>query len=186
MQRKKGWCVWITGLPGSGKSTVANLLLEELLAINVYAQLVSIDMLRRDVTPKPTYSEEERDIVYAALVFSAKLLTDNGVNVIIDATGNRRRYRNQARSQIERFIEVYLRCPLEVCMQRESKRKNTHFAPEQIYRKGLTGKSQTVPGVNVPYEEPTNPEIIIDTDKLSPKDSVQKILDKILKGKKAS
>ncbi|MGQ9565894.1 MAG: adenylyl-sulfate kinase [Candidatus Bathyarchaeales archaeon] len=186
MQKEKGWCVWITGLPGSGKSTVAELLLEELSARNVYAQLVSIDMLRRAVTPKPKYSEEERDMVYAALVFSAKLLTDNGVNVIIDATGNRRRHRDRARKQIERFIEVYLRCPLGVCMQRESKRKDTHLAPEQIYQKGLTGKSQTVPGVNVPYEEPTSPEIVIDTDKLSPKESVQKILDEILKGKRAS
>ncbi|MBX5326418.1 MAG: adenylyl-sulfate kinase [Candidatus Bathyarchaeia archaeon] len=184
MQREKGWCIWVTGLPGSGKSTVADLLLKELSARNIHAQLVSIDMLRRAVTPKPTYSEEERDIVYAALVFSAKLLTDNGVNVIIDATGNRQRYRNQARKQIERFIEVYLRCPLEVCMERESKRKNTHLAPEQIYRKGLTGKSQTVPGINVPYEEPTSPEIIIDTDKSSPEESIQKILDRILKGKK--
>jgi len=187
MGRQEGWCVWVTGLPGSGKSTVANLLWKELSERNVHAQLVSIDMLRRAVTPKPTYSERERDMAYAALVFSAKLLTDNGVNVVIDATGNRRRYRDQARKQIKRFFEVYLRCPLKLCMRRESKRKNTHLAPEKIYQKGLTGRSRTVPGVNVPYEEPTSPEIVIDTDKLTPEESVQKILGVILKkGKKTT
>jgi len=177
MDAKEGWCVWVTGLPGSGKSTVANLFLKELLARNVHAQLVSIDMLRHAVTPKPTYSEKERDMVYASLVFSAKLLTENGVNVIIDATGNRRRYRDQARKQIKKFVEIYLRCPLELCIQREARRENTHLAPEQIYRKGLTGKSQTVPGVNVPYEEPKHPEVILDTDKQTPEESVQKILN---------
>lgn len=177
MQTPKGWCIWITGLPGSGKSTVANLLLEKLNARNIHAQLVSVDMLRRSVTPKPSYSEEERDIVYASLVFTAKLLAENGVNVIIDATGNRRRYRDSAREQIEKFVEVYLRCPLEECMKREKHRKNTHLAPKRIYRKGLAGKSKTVPGVNVPYEEPIHPEVIIEADKKTPEHSVQIIVE---------
>lgn len=177
MSGEEGWCVWITGLSGSGKSTIANLLLEKLTACGFRVQLVSIDMLRRVVTPKPTYSEEERGMVYAALVFTAKLLTKNSVNVIIDATGNRRCYRDQAREQILRFAEVYLRCPLKLCMKRETQRRNTYHAPKQIYRKGLSGKSQTVPGVNVPYEEPLHPELIIDTDKQVAEESVQKIID---------
>lgn len=177
MPSPQGWCIWITGLPGSGKSTVAHMLLERLNAQNIHAQLVSIDMLRHAVTPKPSYSEEERDMVYTALVFTAKLLTENGVNVIIDATGNRRRYRDEAREQIEKFVEVYLRCPLELCIEREKRRKNTHLAPKRIYRKGFAGKSQTVPGVNVPYEEPKRPEVVIDTDKQSPEESVQRILE---------
>jgi adenylylsulfate kinase len=181
MPLHEGWCVWITGLPGSGKSTVANLLLEKLKAKNIRAQLVSIDMLRRVVTPKPSYSEDERDMVYGALVFTARLLTENGMNVIIDATGNRRRYRDQAREQIPRFVEVYLRCPLDLCIQRETQRRDTYLAPKQIYKKGLVGKSQTVPGVNVPYEEPTHPELTIDTDKQTPDESTQKILDTLTK-----
>lgn len=177
MPSPKGWCIWITGLPGSGKSTIAHLLLEKLNVKNIHAQLVSIDMLRHVVTPKPSYSEEERDMVYAALVFTAELLAENSVNVIIDATGNRRRYRDEARKQIKKFIEVYLRCPLDLCMKREKHRKNTHLAPKRIYRKGLAGKSRTVPGVNVPYEEPEHPEVTIDADKQSPEESAQKIVE---------
>ena len=63
MFRHEGWCLWLTGLPGSGKSTIANLLMEELKMKNIHAALVSVDMLRRAVTPKPSYSEEERDMV---------------------------------------------------------------------------------------------------------------------------
>jgi adenylylsulfate kinase len=173
--------VWLTGLPGSGKSTIANLLLEKLKTKNIRAQLVSIDMLRRAITPKPSYSEEERDMVYAALVFTARLLTENGINVIIDATGNRRRYRDQAREQITQFFEVYLRCPLDLCIQREAQRRDTHLAPKRIYKKGFAGKSETVPGVNVPYEEPIHPELVIDTDKQTPEKSAQKILGALTK-----
>jgi adenylylsulfate kinase len=177
MYSPKGWCIWITGLPGSGKSTVANLLLKKLKAKDIHAQLVSIDMLRRAVTPKSSYSEGERDMVYAALVFTARLLVENGVNVVIDATGNRRRYRDEARRQIDKFIEVYLQCPLDLCMKREKHRKNTHLAPKRIYKKGLAGKSQTVPGVNVPYEAPEHPEVTINTGKQSPERSAQRILE---------
>jgi len=174
---KEGWCVWITGLPGSGKSTIANLLSSKLTARNISSQLVSVDMLRRAITPKPTYSEEERDTVYAALVFVARLLTENGTNVIIDATGNRRRYRQIGREQIQKFIEVYLRCPLSLCIDREAQRKNTRLAPKEIYRKGIIGKSKTVPGINVPYEAPVCPEITLDTNKLSAEESTERIID---------
>lgn len=178
---KEGWCVWITGLPGSGKSTVANLLLQKLKALNIHAQTVSIDMIRQYATPQPTYSEKEREVVYGALVFTAKMLTENGVNVIIDATGNRRRFRDQARQAIPHFLEAYLQCPLEVCMRREAKRKNTHLAPTDIYKKAKTGKAPTVPGVGVPYEEPLNPEVKVDSSKLSAEECAERILTAIQK-----
>ena len=117
-----GWCVWVTGLPGSGKSVIVEALMKRLKKQNVHAQVVSVDMLRHVITPKPTYSETERDMVYSTIAFVAKLLTQNDVNVVIDATGNRRRYRDNARKMIPRFIEAYVRCPLETCMERESKR----------------------------------------------------------------
>ncbi|MFP3985369.1 MAG: adenylyl-sulfate kinase [Candidatus Bathyarchaeia archaeon] len=174
---EKGWCIWITGLPGSGKSTIADLLLKKLKSLNIHAQIVSIDMLRQYATPEPIYSEEERAVVYGALVFAAKMLTENGVNTIIDATGNRRRYRDKARKTIICFMEVYLECPLEVCIQRETKRENTHMAPRDIYRKAEEGEAPTVPGVSAPYEEPMNPEVKIDTSKVSAEKCAQKILD---------
>jgi len=178
---REGWCVWVTGLPGSGKSVVSEALIRLLEQKGIHAQLLSSDALRKVLTPKPTYSLEERDIVYATLVYIAELLTRNGVNVVIDATGNLRRYRENARRLIPRFMEAYLECPIEVCMNRESKRGKTYHAPKQIYAKAMEGKAPTVPGVGQPYEPPTNPEISIETTKLTPEEAAQKILETIIK-----
>ena len=176
MRKKWGWCVWITGLPGSGKSVVSAALLKLLAGKGVHAQLLSSDALRRVLTPEPSYSLEERDMVYATLVYVARILTQNGVNVIIDATGNLRRYREEARKQISGFFEVYLKCPLEICMERESKRGKTYMAPKEIYPKALQGKAPTVPGVGQPYEEPLNPEMTVDTMVCSPKKSAERVM----------
>lgn len=173
---ERGWCVWISGLPGSGKSTVAKLLFGNLRSLNVHAQIVSIDMIRQYATPQPTYSEEERATVYGALVFTAKTLTENGVNVIIDATGNRRQFRDQARQAISHFMEAYLKCPLEVCMNREATRENTYLAPTGIYGKAREGQASTVPGIGVPYEEPLNPEITLDSSRAKAEDCAEEIL----------
>jgi len=179
--RGSGWCVWVTGLPGSGKSTVAKALLEKLKAMGIHAQIASSDMLRKMMTPAPKYMDEERDMVYGALVFAAKILTQNDVNVVIDATGNRRRYRDHARREIPRFMEAYLRCPLEVCVQRESGRKDYVYAPKDIYKKAFAGESSAVPGAGAPYEEPLRPEVVVDSDKLDPSQCAQRILEAITK-----
>ncbi len=177
---KSGWCVWVTGLPGSGKSVVSKALLKLLKQKGIHAQLLASDALRKVLTPKPTYSLEERDTVYATLAYIAKLLTQNGVNVVIDATGNLRRYRENARKQISRFIEAYLECSLEVCMEREARRGKTFQAPKQIYARAKEGKAPTVPGIGQPYETPLNPEIIIDTTRHTPEQAAQKILSTLL------
>ena len=180
LMTKTGWCIWITGLPGSGKSTVSRALLELLEKESMHAQLLSSDALRKVMTPKPKYSLEERDAVYATLAYIADLLTQNGINVVIDATGNLRRYRDDARKRIPSFIEVYLKCPLETCVQRESRRTGTYDAPQRIYERAGRGKAPTVPGMGQPYEPPSNPEITLDTTKYSPEESAQKVLEKIL------
>lgn len=133
------------------------------------------------VTPTPTYTEEERDMVYGAIVLVAGLLTQNGVNVIIDATANHRKYRDHARREIPRFMEAYVRCPLELCIQREADRgKEVFYAPRDIYTKAFTGKSTTVPGIEVPYEEPLHPEVVVDSDKLNPNQCAQRILEALM------
>jgi adenylylsulfate kinase len=181
MTSQSGWCVWVTGLPGSGKSVVSQALHKLLKQKGIHTQLLPSDALRKVLTPKPTYSVEERDTVYQTLVYIAKLLTQNNVNVIIDATGNIRRYRENARKQIPHFIEAYLECPLDVCIERETKRKKTYKAPKQIYTRAREGKALTVPGIGQPYEQPLNPEITINTTKCKPEQVAQKILEIILK-----
>jgi adenylylsulfate kinase len=172
------WAAWFTGLPGSGKTTVARATVKALASRGIRARVLELDEIRRVLTPQPKYTEEERAVVYAALAYMAKLLTDEGVNVIIDATGNLHKYRDTAHVLIKDFGEVYVECPLEVCVARESARK-AEFAPKGIYRKGKTGKSATVPGLNVPYEPPLKPIATINCE-ASPEEAGKQAADAIL------
>lgn len=162
--------VWITGLPGSGKSTIATLVKERMPD----AVVLRMDELRRVVTPQPSYSDSEREQVYRSLVFVAKTLYELGHTVIIDATGNRKSWRELARRLIPRFIEVYLHCPVRICAEREGSRVDAHGAPERIYEKGREG--WPVPGVNVPYEEPERPDLTIHTEEEPPSFAAEKIV----------
>jgi len=103
---KSGWAIWITGLPASGKSTVVNALKEGLDGMGVNAQILESDTVRRVLVPDPTHSPEEREAFYNSLVYIGVLLTKNGVNVIFDATANKRRWRRAARGLIEDFLQV--------------------------------------------------------------------------------
>ena len=172
------FAVWFTGLPGSGKTAIASRTASILRQKGSNIRILQLDEIRRVLTPSPKYTDEERDIVYASLAYMAKLLTECGVNVFIDATANRRKYRDAARRIIPNFAEVFVRCPLPVCMEREAHRKAV-FSPKGIYKKAV-GSGATVPGVNVPYEEPLKPEIIIDSDKMRPDESAQKVADIII------
>ncbi len=162
--------IWITGLPGSGKSTLSSVLKERVPDLDV----LRMDDLRRIVTPEPEYSDKEREHVYRSIVYTAKTLYELGHNVVIDATGNRRSWRELARQVIPEFIEVYMECPIEVCIEREKTRSKTHGAPKDIYDKGRAGSP--VPGVNVRYEEPEDPEVVVDTERETTEEAVEKIL----------
>lgn len=172
------FAVWFTGLPGSGKTAIASRVRALLKKKGIDVKILQLDEIRRVITPNPKYTDDERAIVYASLGYMAKLLTECGVNVFIDATANKREYRDNARTIIQDFAEVFIRCPLEVCMEREARRKAV-FSPKGIYKKSAVPGAH-VPGINVPYEEPLRPEIIIDSDKMTPDESAKKVADAII------
>ena len=172
MERKtQAFAVWITGLPASGKSTIATALSAELASHGIDSATLESDALRPIVAPHPRYDEEGRDEFYRALVYIGVLLTTHGVPVIFDATASRRAYRNGARTQIPRFLEIFVDCPLEVCMRRD---------PKGIYRKGKEGKASSVPGLQVPYEPPENPDVILRCGVERPEAGVRKIISTLL------
>jgi adenylylsulfate kinase len=146
------FAVWITGLPASGKSTITHALAGELASRGVDVAVLESDALRQVLTPHATYSEEERETFYRSLTYIGSLLVGHGVPVIFDATANRRAYRAAARAVIERFIEAYVDCPLEVCIARD---------PKGLYRKAQAGQASTVPGVQASYEPPEHPDVVV-------------------------
>jgi adenylylsulfate kinase len=148
------FAVWITGLPASGKSTLAAALAGALRARGRDVAVLESDEWRRILTPEPTWSERERDRFYGALARIGRLLTEHGVPVIFDATANRRRYREAARRDIPRLLEAYVDCPLEVCRARD---------PKGIYARAAAGAG-TVPGLQVPYEPPERPDMVVRGD----------------------
>ncbi len=155
------FAIWITGPPASGKSAVARRAAERLAAAGHPVRVLELDEIREVVTPQPSYTDLEREIVYRALAYMAKLLVEAGTAVIIDATAHRRAWRDLARRLVPRFGEVALACPPEVRVARERTRAGSH-APKGIYARSGEPDA-TVPGVNVPYEPPLAPELRIDT-----------------------
>jgi adenylylsulfate kinase len=164
----EAFAVWLTGLPASGKSSIAHELSAALAEAGLAVEVLESDAVRSVVTPAPTYFREEREVFYRALAFCGSRLVAHGVPVIFDATANRREYRDLARTLIPHFVEVAVVCPLEVCQQRD--RKGT-------YRKTVEGKSSTVPGLQESYEPPLQPEVVLDTTRLNPKSAAERLLE---------
>jgi len=165
--REPAFAVWLTGLPASGKSTVTRALVAELSARGLHPAVLESDAVRREITPDAAYSEAERDAFYAAVAYLARVLVVHGVPVIVDATANRRAYRDRARAAIPRFLEVHVRCPLAVCRERD---------PKGIYRRGAEGKAPNVPGVSAPYEPPAMPEVVVDGERDDPAAAARRIV----------
>jgi len=159
--------IWLTGLPASGKSTIARVLKTQLEASGLTVEMLESDEVRRMLTPEATYSQAERELFYRALALMGAKLVAHGVTVIFDATAIKRAYRDFARNLIPRFIEVTVECPLETCIQRDYK---------GTYQRGQRGESSTVPGLQEPYEAPLHPDLTVDTTKMQANEVVQNIL----------
>jgi adenylylsulfate kinase len=159
-------------LPASGKSTVARALAAELAGRGIRAAVLESDAVRREITPRPKYNDEERDAFYATLAYLARMLVLNGVPVIVDATANLRAYRERARDAIPRFLEVHVRCPLAVCQARD---------PKGIYRRGAEGTARDVPGVSAPFEPPLKPEVVVDGEREDPAAAARRIVSALEK-----
>jgi adenylylsulfate kinase len=170
--REPAFAVWLTGLPASGKSTVARALAADLAGRGIRAAVLESDAVRRETTPRPKYDDAERDTFYATLAYLARTLVLHGVPVIIDATANRRSFRDRARASIPRFLEVHVRCPIAVCQARD---------PKGIYRRGTEGTAQDVPGVSAPYEPPLLPEVVVDGERDDPAVAARRIVSALEK-----
>lgn len=150
---EEGFVLWITGLPASGKSTLARAVVRGLAARGVDAILLESDALRRIYTPRPDWSEGERARFYGTIGRLAATLAGAGVPAVVDATGARRAWRDVARAAVRRFAEVWVDTPAEVCAARD---------PKGLYRAAAEGRAPTLPGVGAAYEPPLAAEVIAD------------------------
>lgn len=163
----KGFTVWFTGLPSSGKSTLARLLERILQERGLRVAVLDGDEVRQKLSKGLGYSKEDRDENIRRIAYVAKLLTQCGAVAICCAISPYRAVREEARHEIKRFIEIYTRCPIEVCKQRD---------PKGLYERALRGEIKNFTGISDPYEEPLSAELIVETDRESPQQSLAKIV----------
>jgi adenylylsulfate kinase len=169
MIEHQGFAVWLTGLPASGKSTIAKKLVKQLSEHGVAVVVLESDAMRAILIPDSTYDDGERNRFYRSLALIGELITQGGINVIFDATANKRDFRDFARGRISKFIEAYVACPLEVCIRRD---------PKGIYARAAREKAMNVPGLQASYEPPLKPEATLDGE-APPEMGATLILDKL-------
>lgn len=167
----KGFTVWFTGLSGAGKSTISHLLEKNLKERERNVEVLDGDVVRTNLCQGLGFSKQDRDTNIQRISFVCKLLTRNGVAVISAAISPYREARDKARKEIGNFVEVYVKCPLEICVERDVK---------GLYKKALKGEIQSFTGVSDPYEEPLNPELVVETDKETVEESTNKIIKKLI------
>jgi len=165
-----GFTIWFTGLSGAGKSTLSVMIQERLGECGRKVEILDGDIVRTHLSKGLSFSKEDRDINIKRIAFVCSLLTRNGVAAISAAIAPYREARFWARNEIGNFVEVYVKCPIEVCRDRDVK---------GLYKLADEGKLKGFTGVDDPYEEPETPELIIETDKETPEQSVQRILIKL-------
>lgn len=163
----KGFTVWFTGLSGAGKSTLARRLEEELGNRGFYVEVLDGDEVRLRLSKGLGFSKEDRDENIRRISYVARIVTRCGAVAITCAISPYRETRDEARREIESFVEVFVKCDLEECIRRDVK---------GLYRKALNGEIKNFTGISAPYEDPLNPEIIVDTHLETEEGSIKKIM----------
>lgn len=164
-----GFTIWFTGFSGSGKSTLSEIIEQRLKERGRKVEALDGDIVRTNLSKGLGFSREDRDINIKRIAFVCSLLTRNGVVCISAAISPYNEAREWARKQIGNFVEIYVKCPIEVCRQRDVK---------GLYKLAEEGKINLT-GVNDPYEEPEYPELIIESDKETIEESVQRIFARL-------
>lgn len=163
----KGFTLWLTGLSGSGKTTIAKLVAQELRDRDLKVERLDGDIVRQSLTRDLGFSKEDRDKNIERVTFVAKLLTRNGVAVLCSFISPYRARRQKSREEIGEFLEVFVECPVTVCADRDVK---------GMYAKAFAGEIQNFTGVSDPYEDPENPEIVCHTAEETPEESAAIII----------
>ncbi len=167
---ERGFTVWFTGLSGAGKTTIAERLYQVLRERELKAEILDGDVVRTNLSKGLGFSKEDRDTNIRRIGFVCKLLTRNGVAAIASAISPYRSVRDEVRDQIGDFVEVYTKCPLDVLQERDVK---------GLYAKAIKGEIANFTGVSDPYEEPLNPEVVLETDKETVDESLAKLVAKL-------
>lgn len=166
----KGVTIWFTGLSGSGKSTIARIVEKRLKQLGRKVEILDGDVVRTNLSKGLGFSKEDRDTNIKRIGFVCHLLTRNGVVAIASAISPYREVRDYNRSLIGNFVEVYAKCSLEECARRDVK---------GLYKKAMAGEIKGFTGVDDPYEEPLHGEVTCETDKESPEQSADRVMNKL-------
>jgi len=171
-KKRKGWVIWFVGLPGAGKSTYARAVYQALQSEFPDICYLSMDERRSIYISKPIYTSEERELAYKLFVEEAAVKAEQGINVVMDGTAFKLYMRKYARRLIADFMEIHIRCPLEIAIKRENKRESLTVA--NMYNKAMLRKQTGVEfeglgeviGIDVPFEEDPDAECVIDSDRV--------------------
>jgi adenylyl-sulfate kinase len=162
----KGFTLWFTGLSGAGKSTLSKAIADRLRACGAAVELLDGDIVRQRLSKGLGFSKEDRDENIRRIGFVCELLSRHGVIAVVAAISPYRAARDEVRSRIDHFIEVYVECPLEILAQRDAK---------GLYKKALAGEIPNFTGISDPYEPPLMPHVTVNSSKETPEESVARI-----------
>jgi len=166
----KGFVVWLTGLSGSGKTTIGRLLQTQLRELGYRVELLDGDEVRKQLSPDLGFTKNDRETHARRVVYLSRLLAKNGIVTLVSLIAPYRSFREYARKEIVDYVEVYVKTPLEICIERD---------PKGLYKKALKGEITDMTGIQDPYEEPLNPEVLAETDRNTVEESSEKILQKL-------